>query len=65
MAVRLVRGLFFFGIAFFLFVAYAIVGGDRAPGTPEPNGNVLLWPLLGAFLCWGAAFAIEGRGLCD
>lgn len=59
MAVRLVRGLFFLGMAFCLFVAYAIIGGDRLPSTPEPNRAVVFLPLLGAFLCWGAAFALK------
>ena len=57
--VRLVRGLFFLGMALCLFVAFAIVGGDRAPNTPEPNGSLVFLPLMGAFLCWTAAHALK------
>jgi len=59
MAVRLVRGLFFFGMAFCLFLAYGFVGGDRLPNTPKPNENIVFLPLLGAFLWWGMAFALK------
>jgi len=59
MAVRLVRSLFFFGMAFCLFVAYVFIGADRMPGTQGASRSVVLLPLLGAFLCWGAAFTLK------
>ncbi len=59
MMIRLTRGLFFSGTAFCLFVAYVFVGGDSLPSTPKPNDNIVFLPLLGAFLCWGAAFALK------
>ncbi len=58
MAVRLVRGLFFFGMAFCLFVAFGMMVSDPKPGA-HPNGTLILWPLLGASVCWGAAFALK------
>ena len=57
--VRLVSGLFFLGMALCLFAAYGFIGGDRLPGTPEPNGNIVFLPLMAAFLCWAAAFALK------